>query len=284
MGIPDLFMKRVEKDGVWSLFCPNEAKGLYEIYGDEFEAAYEKYEKEKKYKKQIKARELWTAILQSQIETGTPYMVYKDACNNKSNQKNLGTVKSSNLCTEIIEYTSPEEVAVCNLASIALPKFVDVEKQTFDFDKLVEITQVVTRNLDRVIDVNYYPVAEAKTSNMRHRPIGIGVQGLADVFMKLRMPFDSKEAQTLNKNIFEAIYFGALTASNKIAQESGTYPTYKGSPMSQGKIQFDLWSEYCLDDKKASTECGIVYCVRQCPLRPPRRYWAIMSALSRILR
>jgi ribonucleoside-diphosphate reductase alpha subunit len=254
LWIPDLFMKRVEADGIWSLFCPNEAKGLYEMYGDEFEAAYEKYEKEKKYKKQIKARELWTAILQSQIETGTPYMVYKDACNKKSNQKNLGTIKSSNLCTEIIEYTSPEEVAVCNLASIALPKFVDVEKKSFDFKKLVEITQVVTRNLDQVIDVNYYPVAEAKVSNMRHRPIGIGVQGLADVFMKLRMPFDSKEAQELNKNIFEAIYFGALTASNEIAKEKGPYKTYKGSPLSEGKIQFDLWNEFNLDDKAKSAE------------------------------
>merc|ERR1711971_611139 len=196
----------------------------------------------------------WTAILQSRIETGTPYMVYKDACNKKSNQKNLGTIKSSNLCTEIIEYTSPEVVAVCNLASIALPKFVDVEKKSFDFKKLVEITQVVTRNLDRVIDVNYYPVAEAKVSNMRHRPIGIGVQGLADVFMKLRMPFDSKEAQELNKNIFEAIYFGALTASNEIAKEKGAYKTYKGSPLSEGKIQFDLWNEFNLDDKAKSTE------------------------------
>merc|ERR1711971_952679 len=196
----------------------------------------------------------WTAILQSRIETGTPYMVYKDACNKKSNQENLGTIKSSNLCTEIIEYTSPEEVAVCNLASIVLPKFVDVEKKSFDFKKLVEITQVVTRNLDRVIDVNYYPVAEAKVSNMRHRPIGIGVQGLADVFMKLRMPFDSKEAQELNKNIFEAIYFGALTASNEIAKEKGAYKTYKGSPLSEGKIQFDLWNEFNLDDKAKSTE------------------------------
>merc|ERR1711933_384870 len=214
LWIPDLFMKRVEKDEKWSLFCPNEAKGLFELVGDKFEAEYVRYENEKKYKRQIKARELWTAILQSQIETGTPYMVYKDACNNKSNQKNLGTIKSSNLCTEIIEYTSPEEVAVCNLASIALPKFVNKESQTFDFKKLVEITQVVTKNLNKVIDVNFYPVKEAKTSNMRHRPIGIGVQGLADVFMLLRMPFDSDSAQKLNKEIFEAIYFGALTASN----------------------------------------------------------------------
>merc|ERR1712087_559097 len=179
------------------------AKGLYEIYGEEFEKEYVKFEKLKKYKKQIKARELWTAILQSQIETGTPYMVYKDACNNKSNQKNLGTIKSSNLCTEIIEYTSEEEVAVCNLASIALPKFVDADAQTFDFDKLVEITQVVTRNLDRVIDVNYYPVKEAKVSNMRHRPIGIGVQGLADAFLMMKLPFESETARRLNEDIFE---------------------------------------------------------------------------------
>merc|ERR1712087_176578 len=250
LWIPDLFMKRVEADEKWSLFCPNEAKGLYELVGAKFEAEYVRYEKEKKFKKQIKARELWTAILQSQIETGTPYMVYKDACNQKSNQKNLGTIKSSNLCTEIIEYTSPEEVAVCNLASIALPKFVNKESQTFDFKKLVEITQVVTKNLNKVIDVNFYPVKEAKTSNMRHRPIGIGVQGLADVFMRLRMPFDSKEAQVLNKEIFEAIYFGALTASNELAEKNGAYSTYKGSPMSEGKIQFDLWKEFGDDDSK----------------------------------
>jgi len=250
LWIPDLFMKRVEADEKWSLFCPNEAKGLYELVGAKFEAEYVRYEKEKKFKKQIKARELWTAILQSQIETGTPYMVYKDACNLKSNQKNLGTIKSSNLCTEIIEYTSEEEVAVCNLASIALPKFVNDDNKSFDFDKLVEITQVVCKNLDKVIDVNYYPVKEAKTSNMRHRPIGIGIQGLADVFMRLRMPFDSKEAQTLNKEIFEAIYFGALTASNELAEKNGAYSTYKGSPMSEGKIQFDLWKEFGDDDSK----------------------------------
>jgi len=250
LWIPDLFMKRVESDSIWSLFCPNECKGLYQIYGDEFDKLYIKYETEKKYKKQIKARDLWTAILQSQIETGTPYMLYKDSCNKKSNQKNLGTIKSSNLCTEIIEYTSPEEVAVCNLASIALPKFVDIEKKSFDFDKLVEITKVVTKNLNRVIDVNFYPVKEAKTSNMRHRPIGIGVQGLADVFMLLRLPFDSNEAQILNKEIFEAIYFGALTASNQIAEKEGVYQTYKGSPISQGKLQFDLWKEFTSDSKE----------------------------------
>jgi len=250
LWIPDLFMKRVEANAHWSLFCPNETKGLYEMVGEEFEAAYIKFEKEKKFKKQIKARELWTAILQSQIETGTPYMVYKDACNLKSNQKNLGTIKSSNLCTEIIEYTSDEEVAVCNLASIALPKFVSADNKSFDFEKLVEITQVVAKNLDKVIDVNYYPVEEAKTSNMRHRPIGIGVQGLADVFLRMRMPFESKEARKLNKEIFEAIYFGALTASNALAEKNGPYSTYKGSPMSEGKIQFDLWKQFNGDENK----------------------------------
>merc|ERR1719192_1587578 len=257
LWIPDLFMKRVEKDGVWSLFCPNEAKGLYEVYGEEFVKMYTKYEDDKKYKKQIKARELWSAILQSQVETGTPYMCYKDAANNKSNQKNLGTIKSSNLSTEIMEYTSPDEVAVCNLASIALPKFVDPKTQKFDFKKLVEITKVVTRNLNRVIDVNFYPVKEAKTSNMRHRPIGIGVQGLADVFMLLRMPFDSELATKLNKEIFEAIYFGALEASNEIAQKDGPYETYQGSPMSEGKLQQDLWKEFSTEQKDqfADSDC-----------------------------
>jgi ribonucleoside-diphosphate reductase subunit M1 len=250
LWIPDLFMKRVEVDGVWSLFCPNEAKGLHELYGDKFEALYAQYESEKRYKKQIKARELWTAILQSQIETGTPYMVYKDACNHKSNQKNLGTIKSSNLCTEIVEYTSVDEVAVCNLASIALPKFVNVAEKSFDFDKLIRITGVVTRNLNRVIDVNFYPVPEAKRSNMRHRPIGIGVQGLADVFMLLRMEFESVEAHKLNKEIFEAIYFGALTASCDIAKVDGAYSTYKGSPISKGKLQFDLWREFSKEEKE----------------------------------
>jgi len=249
LWIPDLFMKRVEQNAMWSLFCPNEAKGLHEVYGDEFVAMYTQYEEEKKYKRQLKARELWSAILQSQVETGTPYMCYKDAANNKSNQKNLGTIKSSNLCTEIMEYTSPDEVAVCNLASIALPKFVDVKQRQFDFEKLVEITKVVTRNLNRVIDVNYYPIVEAKTSNMRHRPIGIGVQGLADVFMLLRVAFDSDTARTLNRKIFEAIYFGALSASCEIAEREGPYQTYQGSPMSQGKLSQDLWKEFASEQK-----------------------------------
>merc|ERR1712038_1006421 len=225
LWIPDLFMRRVKEDKEWTLFCPNEAydaesgKGLMDVWGDEFERMYTRLESEKKGRKSVKAQQLWFRILESQMETGTPYMLYKDHANRKSNQQNLGTIHCSNLCTEIIEYTSPEEVAVCNLASIALPKFVNVEKQTFDFKKLVEITQVVCKNLNQVIDVNFYPVKEAKTSNMRHRPIGIGVQGLADVFMLLRMPFDSELATKLNKEIFEAIYFGALTASCDIAKK-----------------------------------------------------------------
>jgi len=249
LWIPDLFMKRVETDSVWSLFCPNEAKGLHLKYGAEFEALYEQYEADKKFKKQIKARELWTAILQSQIETGTPYMCYKDAVNQKTNQKNLGTIKSSNLCTEIMEYTDPGEVAVCNLASIALPKFVNKAEGTFDFAKLVEITKVVTINLNRVIDANFYPVIEAETSNLKHRPIGIGVQGLADVFILLKVAFDSERARKLNRDIFEAIYFAALSASNTIAAKDGAYKTYVGSPMSEGKLQFDLWAEFSSDEK-----------------------------------
>ena len=239
LWIPDLFMKRVEENGTWSLFCPNEAKGLSEAWGEEFEALYEKYEKEGKARKTVKAQELWAAILESQIETGTPYMLYKDAANRKSNQKNLGTIKSSNLCTEIIEYTSPDEVAVCNLASIALSRFV-IEGQ-FDHQKLYEVTCAVTRNLNKVIDINYYPVEEARRSNMRHRPIGIGVQGLADVFILLRTPFDSEQAKALNKEIFETIYFAALTASKDLAKAQGPYETFAGSPASQGILQYDLW-------------------------------------------
>lgn len=237
--IPDLFMKRVEANDVWSLFCPNEAPGLCDTYGDEFEKLYEKYEKEGKFRKQVKAQELWFAMLESQTETGTPYMLYKDHCNRKSNQKNLGTIRSSNLCTEIIEYTSPDEVAVCNLASIALPKFVIDGK--FDYQKLYEVTKVITRNLNKVIDVNYYPVPEAEYSNKRHRPIGLGVQGLADTFIKLRMPFDSEEAHAVNKVIFETIYFGAMEASMELAKEHGPYDTFEGSPVSKGIFQFDMW-------------------------------------------
>jgi ribonucleoside-diphosphate reductase alpha chain len=235
----DLFMERVELDGDWTLMCPNECPGLSDCYGDEFRALYTKYERENRGRKTIKAQELWFAILESQIETGTPYMLYKDACNEKSNQKNLGTIKSSNLCTEIVEYTAPDEVAVCNLASIALPKF--VEKGKFDFDKLFEITYQATINLNRIIDNNYYPVPEAKNSNLRHRPIGLGVQGLADAFILMRYPFTSDEAKQLNKDIFETIYYAALTASKDLAKVEGPYETYKGSPISQGIFQFDMW-------------------------------------------
>ncbi len=239
LWIADLFMKRVERNEEWSLFCPNEAKGLSDVWGEAFESLYERYEDEGKARKKIKAQELWLAILESQVETGTPYILFKDAANRKSNQKNLGTIKSSNLCTEIIEYTSPDEVAVCNLASIALPRFMD--DGVFDHKKLFEITQVVTRSLNKVIDINYYPIEEAKRSNLRHRPIGIGVQGLADVFILLRLPFDSEEARKLNRDIFETIYFGAMTASKELAKIHGPYETFKGSPLSEGLFQFDLW-------------------------------------------
>ena len=242
LWIPDLFMKRVENDEHWTLMCPNECPGLYEVYGEKFEELYTSYEKAGKGRKTIKARELWGAIIEAQIETGNPYMLYKDACNAKSNQKNLGTIQSSNLCTEIIEYTAPDEIAVCNLASIALPKFVDEKNRTFDFQKLIEVTKVITKNLNKIIDLNYYPVPEARKSNLRHRPIGIGVQGLADAFILLRYPFDSEEAKQLNRDIFEAIYFGALTASNELAKEYGPYETYPGSPISQGIFQFDMWN------------------------------------------
>jgi len=225
---------------MWSLFCPNECPGLAEVYGDDFERLYEKYENEGKFRRQIKAQDLWFEILEAQIETGTPYILYKDAANKKSNQKNLGTIKSSNLCTEIIQYTSPDEVAVCNLASLALPKFV-TENGTFDHQKLYEITKVVTRNLNKVIDINYYPVEEARKSNMRHRPIGLGVQGLADVFIMLRMPFESEEARGLNEDIFETIYFAAMEASMEEAKLYGSYETFKGSPVSKGIFQFDMW-------------------------------------------
>lgn len=241
MWIPDLFMERVKENGKWSLFCPNEAPGLHDCYGGEFEALYHKYEAEGRQRKTINAQDLWFSILESQIETGTPYILYKDACNIKSNQKNLGTIKSSNLCTEILEYTSPDEVAVCNLASISLSKFVDADKKVFDFDKLHEITKVITRNLNRIIDINYYPVPEARNSNFRHRPIGIGVQGLADAFILMRMPFDSAEAVKLNKEIFETIYHAAVEESCSQAEKHGAYETFKGSPASQGILQFDMW-------------------------------------------
>ncbi|MEZ5006722.1 MAG: ribonucleoside-diphosphate reductase subunit alpha [Chitinophagales bacterium] len=247
LWIPDLFMKRVKANGDWSLMCPNECPGLCDTYGDEFEALYEQYEKAGKARKTVKAQELWFHILDSQIETGTPYMLYKDAVNKKSNQKNLGVIRSSNLCTEIMEYTAPDEVAVCNLASINLSKFANPEDKTFDFQKLYDITYIATKNLNKVIDINYYPVPEAKKSNMRHRPIGLGVQGLADAFILLRHPFDSVEAKILNKNIFETIYFAALTASKDIAKEQGPYETYEGSPISQGIFQQDLWGATTTD-------------------------------------
>lgn len=239
LWIPDLFMERVKNNEHWSLFCPNEAPELYNTYGGEFEALYHKYEQEGRARKVVRAQEIWSAIIESQIETGTPYMLYKDAANKKSNQKNLGTIRSSNLCTEILEYTSADEVAVCNLASIALPKF--VENGEFDHERLFDITRVVTRNLNRVIDVNYYPIPEARNSNMRHRPIGIGVQGLADAFILMGYAFDSPEARKLNRDIFETIYFGAVTESNIIAQRDGAYESYEGSPASKGELQFDLW-------------------------------------------
>ena len=239
MWMPDLFMERVKDNGNWSLFCPNEAPGLSDAYGEEFRALYTRYEQEGRARKTISAQALWFSILESQIETGTPYILYKDAANLKSNQKNLGTIKSSNLCTEIMEYTSKDEVAVCNLASLALNKF--VIDGAFDFQKLHEITRVVTRNLNKVIDVNYYPIIEAQNSNRRHRPIGIGVQGLADAFIHLRMPFDSPEARQLNKDIFEAIYFAALTESCALAEKDGAYASFEGSPASQGILQYDMW-------------------------------------------
>ncbi|MEP7196594.1 MAG: ribonucleoside-diphosphate reductase subunit alpha [Saprospiraceae bacterium] len=240
MWIPDLFMERVKEDGEWSLFCPNEAAGLCDTYGDEFVALYTKYEKEGKARKKVRAQELWFGILESQIETGTPYILYKDAANKKSNQKNLGTIRSSNLCTEIIEYTAPDEVAVCNLASISLPKY--VINGEFDFKKLEEVTCVITKNLNRIIDINYYPIPEARNSNFRHRPIGIGVQGLADAFILMRMPFDSAEAKQLNKEIFETIYYAAVKASSDLSKQLGPYQTFAGSPMSKGEMQFDMWN------------------------------------------
>ena len=240
LWICDLFMERVKDDKDWSLFDPNEAPGLFDVYGGEFEAMYHQYEKEGRARKVVKARDLWNAVLESQVETGTPYILYKDAANKKSNQKNLGTIRSSNLCTEIIEYTSADEVAVCNLASLALHKF--VKDGQFDFDNLFNITRVVTRNLNKVIDINYYPIPEARNSNMRHRPIGLGVQGLADTFILMGLPFDSDGAKQLNKDIFETIYFAAVTESCDQAEKHGAYETFKGSPMSQGIFQFDMWN------------------------------------------
>ncbi|SHL86147.1 ribonucleoside-diphosphate reductase subunit alpha [Flavobacterium chilense] len=239
MWTSDLFMKRVQEDSTWTLMCPNECPGLYDVYGEEFEAMYTDYEFRGKGRKTIRARELWEKILESQIETGTPYMLYKDAANRKSNHKNLGTIRSSNLCTEIMEYTSKDEIAVCNLASISLPMF--IENGKFDHEALYNVTKRVTRNLNKVIDRNYYPVKEAENSNMRHRPVGLGVQGLADAFIMLRMPFTSDEAKALNQEIFETLYFAAVTASMEMAKEEGPYSTFEGSPMSQGEFQHNMW-------------------------------------------
>ena len=239
MWTSDLFMKRVQEDSYWTLMCPNECPGLYDVYGDDFEKMYTDYEKAGKGRKTIKAHELWEKILESQIETGTPYMLYKDAANRKSNQKNLGTIRSSNLCTEIMEYTSKDEIAVCNLASLSLPMFVEDKK--FNHEMLYTVTKRVTRNLNKVIDRNYYPVQEAENSNMRHRPVGLGVQGLADAFIMLRLPFTSDEAKKLNQEIFETLYFAAVTASMEMAKEEGPYSTFEGSPMSQGEFQFNMW-------------------------------------------
>jgi len=249
LWVPDLFMKRVKADGEWTLFCPNEAydkesgKGLMDLWGDEFETLYTRMEAEGKGKKSVKAQQLWFRILESQMETGTPYMLYKDAANRKSNQQNLGTIHCSNLCTEIIEYTDANEVAVCNLASIALPRFVASSNDEYDFKGLYEVTKVVTRNLNKVIDRNYYPIPEARTSNVKHRPIGIGVQGLADAFLMMKFPFESEPARRLNEDIFETIYFGAMEASCELAAKDGSYQSFEGSPASQGKFQFDLWEK-----------------------------------------
>jgi len=247
MWIPDLFMKRVEQDEQWTLMCPNECPGLFDVYSGEFDQLYTEYEKAGKGRKTVRARELWEKILESQMETGTPYILYKDAVNRKSNQKNLGVIRSSNLCTEILEYTSPDEIAVCNLASISLPMF--VENGTFNHQLLYEITKRVTRNLNKVIDRNYYPVQEAENSNKRHRPIGLGVQGLADTFILLRLPFTSDQAKKLNQEIFETLYFAAVTTSMELAKEEGKYSTFEGSPISEGKFQYNLWG---LEDRDLS--------------------------------
>ncbi|XP_046335381.2 ribonucleoside-diphosphate reductase large subunit-like [Haliotis rufescens] len=241
MWLPDLFMERVEQNAEWSLMCPHECPGLADVWGDEFKKLYEGYEKAGKTRKVIKAQQLWYAIIESQTETGTPYMLYKDHCNRKSNQQNLGTIKCSNLCTEIVEYSAPDEVAVCNLASIALNMYVKPDR-TYDFGKLRAVTKVAVRNLNKIIDVNYYPVIEAQNSNFRHRPIGLGVQGLADAFILMRYPFESDEAQLLNKEIFEHLYFAALEASCELAERDGPYQTYEGCPVSKGVLQFDMWN------------------------------------------
>ena len=243
LWIPDLFMERIKTDGTWTLMCPDECPGLSDVYGDEFNALYTKYETQGKGRRTVKARELWFQVLDAQMETGTPYLLYKDACNRKSNQKNVGIIKSSNLCTEVVQYSDDKETAVCNLASIALPSFVDNSSETivFDYEKLHEITRVVTENLNRIIDINFYPTPKTERSNFRHRPIGIGVQGLADVFMMMNIPFHSEEAKQINRQIFETIYHGAIEKSCELARKEGPYETFDGSPASQGILQFDLW-------------------------------------------
>uniref|UniRef100_A0A4W3GJH0 Ribonucleoside-diphosphate reductase n=1 Tax=Callorhinchus milii TaxID=7868 RepID=A0A4W3GJH0_CALMI len=270
LWIPDLFMKRVENNQDWSLMCPHESPGLDETWGEEFEKLYERYEQEGRARKVVKAQQLWYAIIESQTETGTPYMMYKDACNRKTNHQNLGTIKSSNLCTEIVEYTSKDEVAVCNLASIALNMYVTPDR-TFNFKKLAEVTGVIVKNLNKIIDINYYPVPEAKTSNKMHRPIGIGVQGLADTFIIMRFPFESEEAQKLNIQIFETMYYAALEASCDLAKELGTYETYEGSPVSKGILQYDMWNCTPTDlwDWKALKEKIAKYGVRNSLLISP---------------
>uniref|UniRef100_T1PBH3 Ribonucleoside-diphosphate reductase n=1 Tax=Musca domestica TaxID=7370 RepID=T1PBH3_MUSDO len=246
LWIPDLFMKRVEENGDWSLMCPHKCPGLQDVWGDEFEKLYEKYEKEGKANRTVKAQALWFAIIEAQVETGTPYMLFKDACNRKSNQQNIGTIKCSNLCTEIVEYSAPDEIAVCNLASICLNMFVTPEK-TYDFKKLKNVAKVVTRNLNKIIDINYYPLPEARKSNMRHRPIGIGVQGFADTLILMRYPYESEQAYKLNQQIFETIYYGALEASCELAEKDGPYETYPGSPVSKGILQYDMWNKVPTD-------------------------------------
>ncbi|RWS26858.1 Ribonucleoside-diphosphate reductase large subunit-like protein [Leptotrombidium deliense] len=241
LWVPDLFMERVEKNEMWSLMCPAQCPGLFEVWGEDFKKLYEKYESENRFKKQVKAQEVWFAILEAQTETGTPYMVYKDHCNRKSNQQNLGTIKCSNLCTEIVEYSAPDEVAVCNLASLALNRYVNKKERTYDFQKLKEVAKVVTKNLNKIIEVNHYPLPEAERSNKRHRPIGIGVQGLADAFILMKYPFESEEARQLNIQIFETIYYGALEASCELAEKYGPYETYEGCPVSKGILQYDMW-------------------------------------------
>jgi len=266
MWVPDLFMERVDTNADWTLFCPSEAPGLADVVGDEFKALYERYEREGRGRKTVNAQKLWFHILDSQIETGTPYLVYKDAANLKSNQQNVGIIKSSNLCTEILEYSSPEETAVCNLASLSLPAFVDPATNTFDFVKLRYVTRIVIRNLNRVIDINYYPIPEAERSNKRHRPVGLGVQGLSDVFAMLNLAWESPEAAELNRRIFAHIYYAAVAASVDLAAAEGPYETFVGSPASKGQLQFDLWNVEPLKDEGLDWD-GLAAAVKRTGIR-----------------